>query len=69
MHNAASKKSCAIGSQSILQRDMGLTQFGFMGFVLVRSELIGIHNASQKELEGFVHLWRVIGYILGIDDR
>ncbi|KAF2897269.1 hypothetical protein ILUMI_08909 [Ignelater luminosus] len=69
MHNAASKKSCAIGSQPILQRDMGLTQFGFMGFVIVRSELIGIHNASQKELEGFVHLWRVIGYILGIDDR
>lgn len=48
---------------------MALTQFGFMGYVIVKGPQIGIHNATHEELEGLIHLWRVVGYILGIEDR
>lgn len=68
-HNSASKKGCAAGLGRISQKDMALTQFGFMGYAIVKGPEIGIHNASREELEGLVHLWRVLGYVLGIDDR
>lgn len=69
MHNSASMKSRNIESIPITQMDMVLTQFGFMGFSIARSENMGIHNATKEELEGFVHFWRVIGSIMGIQDR
>lgn len=69
LHNSASKRSCAVKGYRILQKDMGITQFGFMGFAILRPEHVGIHNASRDELESFIHLWRVIGYIIGIDDK
>lgn len=40
-----------------------------MGLILLHPEKFGIARATDKELEGFVHMWRCIGWILGIDDR
>lgn len=54
---------------NINQKDMALTQFGFMGFALVRNKMVGIHEATEEEWKAFVHVWRVIGYILGIEDK
>lgn len=51
------------------QLDMSGTQFAFMGLVLLHPEKFGISRATERELEGFVHIWRCIGWILGIDDR
>lgn len=48
---------------------MALTQFGFMGIGLVRSKMVGVHYASEEELKGFLHLWRIVGHVLGIEDR
>lgn len=48
---------------------MNGTQFAFMGLVLLHPEKFGVSRATDKELEGFVHMWRCIGWILGIDDR
>lgn len=48
---------------------MVLTQFGFMGFVLVRSKQVGLHEANDEEWESFIHVWKVIGRLLGIEDR
>lgn len=48
---------------------MALTQFGFIGFVMTKPHMLGIHNPPQEDLEGFVHLWRVVGHLLGMEDR
>ncbi|XP_018330912.1 uncharacterized protein LOC108740896 [Agrilus planipennis] len=69
MHNSTSGRVCKAGLSRISQKDMALTQFGFMGFALCRSEMIGIHKATDEELEAFVHVWRVVGYLMGMEDR
>lgn len=48
---------------------MSATLFGFIGYVIILPEKIGIAHASKYDLECFVHFWRVIGYALGIEDR
>ncbi|XP_018574748.1 uncharacterized protein LOC108913651 [Anoplophora glabripennis] len=68
-HNAASKQSIRRLKYRFSQMDMALTQFGFMGFGLVRGAMVGIHNPKEEDLKGFIHVWRVLGYILGIEDR
>ncbi|KAJ8924189.1 hypothetical protein NQ315_006980 [Exocentrus adspersus] len=69
LHNSASNRSCTAGLSRITQKDMALTQFGFMGFALVRSKMLGIHESSDNEWKAFLHLWRVIGYLMGIEER
>nr|XP_023029588.1 uncharacterized protein LOC111517618 [Leptinotarsa decemlineata] len=69
MHNAASKRSNLCFKTRITQMDMALTQFGFMGLGLIRSKMLGIHYATDDEWKGFLHLWRVIGYLVGTEDR
>ncbi|GLV40538.1 uncharacterized protein CBL_04339 [Carabus blaptoides fortunei] len=68
-HFCASNRACKKDMNRISQADMALTQFGFMGFVLSRQKMIGIYYASREELEGFVHVWKVVGHLLGIEDR
>jgi ER-bound oxygenase mpaB/B'/Rubber oxygenase, catalytic domain len=48
---------------------MSMTSFGFMGFALVRPHLLGIRHSNKKDREGFVHVWAVLGYMLGIKDE
>ncbi|RZF46592.1 hypothetical protein LSTR_LSTR002924 [Laodelphax striatellus] len=67
-HCGANKSSSAAGFGPITQRDMAVTQFGFMGFPLLCAEKLGI-QATHEDLEGFIHFWRVIGHLLGINDR
>lgn len=47
---------------------MALTQFVFMGWQLLRPEQFGIVG-SREQFDAFNHLWRVLGYMLGIEDR
>lgn len=67
-HLLASKYADKNQSGFISQRDMALTQFGFMGFIVLKPHMLGI-QLSSKDLEAFVHFWRVIGYIIGIKDE
>ncbi|XP_060532412.1 uncharacterized protein LOC132705661 isoform X2 [Cylas formicarius] len=69
MHNSASKRCSKGGLGKISQMDMALTQFGFMGYQLTRSNWFGIGHITDEEWKGFVHLWRVVGYVLGIENR
>lgn len=48
---------------------MAFAQFGFIGFALARPKEIGIFKATQEELEGLIHIWKVVGYILGVEDK
>lgn len=47
---------------------MALTQFGFMGFIVLKPHKLGV-QISSKDMEAFVHFWRVIGFLIGIDDK
>ena len=50
------------------QYDMGLVQSGFMGGIVMYPEMFGL-QCSKDDLEDFIHLWRGLGYLLGIDDK
>jgi len=58
----------------ISQLDMIVTQFCFMGFIYLIPGKFGIHIDTEQPLDehrgmkGFVHVWAVLGYLLGIDD-
>ncbi|PNF39848.1 hypothetical protein B7P43_G02638, partial [Cryptotermes secundus] len=67
-HCTAARKARKAGLGSISQLDMAMTQFGFMGFGLLASEKLGLIG-SPEEQEGFVHFWRTVGHLLGIEDR
>jgi len=54
--------------EGITQKDMVLTQFGFIGYVLVCSKKLGLPDDSDGK-NGFNHMWRVLGHLLGIPNR
>lgn len=47
---------------------MAITQFGFIGYILLKHDKVGM-SRNHEDIEAFVHFWRVIGYMLGIEDR
>lgn len=47
---------------------MALAQFGFIGFTMVSGDYLGV-KTTDEEMEGVVHLWRVIGSMLGMEDK
>lgn len=67
-HKMSSRRSENAGVGGIHQRDMAITQFAFIGYVLISPKLIGLCNKPQEE-EAFIHFWRVIGHMLQISDR
>lgn len=69
MHALASKASANKGIGHISQNEMCATVFGFMGYALIRPEMLGIYNSAEEDREGFVHFWAVIGHMLGIEDK
>lgn len=50
------------------QGEMSGTQFAFMGFIVLYPREFGIY-ASDEDLEAFCHLWKSIGYRLGVKDE
>lgn len=57
------------GKIFVNQLDMSTTQFGFVGLMVAYPEKFGAAGATKDELEGFIHLWRSIGYLLGMEDK
>ncbi|XP_025265761.1 uncharacterized protein LOC105254238 isoform X1 [Camponotus floridanus] len=51
------------------QGDMFGTQFACMGLIVLYPEQFGIYDASDEDLEAFCHLWRGLGYLLGMQDQ
>lgn len=48
---------------------MAMTQWAFVAPVILFPKTYGLGNATDELLDGFVHLWEVIGYSLGIEDK
>ena len=51
------------------QYDMALTQWAFIGILILYPKQCGLHPASKTELEELIYFWRVMGYLNGIEDR
>ncbi|XP_044014781.1 uncharacterized protein LOC122856928 isoform X2 [Aphidius gifuensis] len=51
------------------QTEMSITHWAFIGFTISYPEYFGIHDAKDEDLDAFCHMWRGIGYRLGIDDK
>lgn len=68
LHFSASRSAQNASIGIISQKDMAITQYGFMGFAVLSQKEIGI-QASQKQMEDFCHFWRVLGHIIGIRDE
>lgn len=66
-HGRSSRFCQKIGAGRITQKDMAITQFGFMGFLT-----LGLERIQQDDIEFFecfTHMWRVFGYLLGMKDE
>ncbi|XP_037951493.1 uncharacterized protein LOC119682198 [Teleopsis dalmanni] len=66
-HSHSSKASTKLGSGQITQKDLALTQFGFIGFITLGAPRIQLYD--EEFLECTSHMWRVLGYLLGIKDE
>jgi len=54
----------------VSQLDMAVTQYAFVGFIVMFPTVFGIWGTeNQKGLQGFQHLWAVLGHLLGIEDK
>ncbi|KAK4317121.1 hypothetical protein Pmani_011755 [Petrolisthes manimaculis] len=51
------------------QWDMAFTQYNFMGIIVSHPQMVGAWWVTEGELEGLVHFWRGIGWLMGIEDR
>ncbi|XP_011646262.1 uncharacterized protein LOC105432942 [Pogonomyrmex barbatus] len=55
--------------KSVNLADMMLAQCGFLSLVILYPEKIGIHNATDEDVEAYCHMWRCYGYCLGIEEN
>lgn len=68
MHSMASDSSVNANVGMITQREMAITQFGFMGFSVLFKNELGI-CCTDEEMNDFCHFWRVLGNLFGINDE
>ncbi|CAG7663172.1 unnamed protein product [Allacma fusca] len=51
------------------QYTMAMTIWAFMALPVLNPEPLGIARPSEKELQGYAHLWAVIAYAVGTDEQ
>ncbi|XP_065332510.1 uncharacterized protein LOC135934567 [Cloeon dipterum] len=59
----------SVGTLPLNQWHSGITQFMFIGMVVTNPEKLGIVFYTEEDLEALVHLWAVLGYMIGIKDE
>ncbi|XP_056640076.1 uncharacterized protein LOC130447334 isoform X1 [Diorhabda sublineata] len=68
-HNKVSKGSSNKSLNPLTQLDMAVAQFAFFGLGSIRAEFVGLQAVSEEDWKGLHHYWRVMGYLLGIEER
>jgi hypothetical protein len=53
----------------VSQYDMALTQWAFIGILILYPKECGLHPATKQELGQLIYFWRVMGYLNGIEDQ
>ncbi|EDV92583.1 uncharacterized protein LOC6563149 [Drosophila grimshawi] len=66
-HSRSSRACQRLAAGRITQKDLALTQFGFIGFITLGAHRI--HLKDDDFLEATTHMWRVLGHLLGIKDE
>lgn len=51
------------------QYDMAITQFAFIGLLLLEPEKCAAYSIKEDELLDIVHYWRLLSYYFGIEDQ
>lgn len=49
--------------------DFAMVQAVLISMFLLRPRDIGVHNATDEDIEAFCHMWRCYGYYLGMEDE
>ncbi|XP_072762481.1 uncharacterized protein [Anoplolepis gracilipes] len=55
--------------KGINNMDIAGLQGTFVSMFLLRPQDIGVHNATDQDIEAFCHMWRCYGYYLGLEDK
>ncbi|XP_011211327.2 uncharacterized protein LOC105231623 isoform X1 [Bactrocera dorsalis] len=66
-HSKSSRACSKLGAGQITQKDLALTQFGFIGYATLGAARVQLYD--EEYLESTTHMWRVLGYLLGIKDE
>ncbi|XP_011196851.1 uncharacterized protein Sb_3 isoform X1 [Zeugodacus cucurbitae] len=66
-HSKSSRACSKLGAGQITQKDLALTQFGFIGYATLGAHRVQLYD--EEYLESTTHMWRVLGYLLGIKDE
>ena len=74
MHNSIAKymNENVKTSENILwlsQYQMGLTQWAFIGPLIMFPQKCGFYSKNLEALEHIHYMWKIIGYLNGIEDR
>lgn len=56
-------------SKGFNQTDMVFTQWASIGLLISYPKYLGVHHATDEDFEAYCHLWRTIGYQLGIEEE
>ena len=51
------------------QVEMVATQWAFCGLIVTKWRELGVAESSLHLLPDFLHFWRTIGHLMGIEDR
>lgn len=73
MHDRVRRRMATEDTESlhryVTQYDIAMVQTGFVGFVIMHPRRLGIWcRKDESDLDSYVYFWRVVGYILGLDD-
>ncbi|XP_020294910.1 uncharacterized protein LOC109860317 [Pseudomyrmex gracilis] len=55
--------------KGINNTDIAVTQASFVSMIVLRPQDLGVHNATDEDIEAFCHMWRCYGYYLGLEDE
>ncbi|XP_070154773.1 uncharacterized protein [Polyergus mexicanus] len=55
--------------KGINNAEVAFVQAVFLGMFLLRPQDIGVHDATDKDIDAFCHMWRCYGYYLGLEDE
>lgn len=68
LHFSASRSATKANVGMISQKDMAITQYGFMGFTVLSQRATGVQG-TREEMSDYCHFWRVLGHVIGIKDE
>lgn len=68
-HLQAGMASKLKGTGVLSQRDIALTQFGFVGYSMLRPDNFGIRQLREGDWDAYNYFWRTIGHMIGLEDK